>query len=180
VARILVAVVEPNEIYRRGLVVCLGADPDLEVVCAVATPPLNRDADVAVVSAESLSMCDSWPPLILFTDGPARRHQDDTRVQAILPRRTMTPEQLTATVRAAAVGLRVTPSTDDSSGRLPAGERQLGVLRLLANGAGTREIADTMHYSERTVKAAIREVVSALGARTRAQAVAEGIRRGLI
>lgn len=179
-ARVLVAVVDPNEIYRRGLIVCLGADPGLEVVCAVPSPPLDRDADVAVVAAESLSVHASWPALIVLTDGPVRRAREDTRVQAILPRRTTTPEQLTAAVRAAAAGLCVAVRTDYASGPLAVGERQLKVLGLLANGADTREIALAMHYSERTVKASISEVVRVLSVRNRAQAVAEGIRRGLI
>jgi DNA-binding NarL/FixJ family response regulator len=180
VARVLVAVVDPIEIYRRGLVACLGADRDLEVVCAVERPPLDRGADVAVVAAESLGAWDTWPALIVVTDSASRRVWDDARVQAILPRRTTTPDQLTAAVRAAAVGLRVIAGTDHPSGQLAVGERQLRVLRLLASGAGTREIAHAMHYSERTVKASISEVVRALSARNRAQAVAEGIRRGLI
>ena len=58
--------------------------------------------------------------------------------------------------------------------------RELEVLRLLAQGAGTREIAQSLSYSERTVKTLIQEIGRELGARSRAQAVAEGIRLGII
>ncbi|MGH2720451.1 MAG: LuxR C-terminal-related transcriptional regulator, partial [Actinomycetota bacterium] len=58
--------------------------------------------------------------------------------------------------------------------------RELEVLRMLAAGAGTREIAEALCYSERTVKTLIQEVERELGARSRAQAVAEGIRLGII
>ena len=58
--------------------------------------------------------------------------------------------------------------------------RGLEVLRMLARGADTREIADELGYSDRTIKTVIRDVQLALGARNRVQAVAEGIRQGLI
>jgi DNA-binding CsgD family transcriptional regulator len=54
------------------------------------------------------------------------------------------------------------------------------VLRLLARGADTQEISRSLRYSERTIKTLIQEIERELGARSRAQAVAEGIRLGLI
>ncbi len=57
---------------------------------------------------------------------------------------------------------------------------EIQVLGLVAQGATNEEIAEQTHWSERTVKREIEEIMSKLGARNRAQAVAEGIRRGLI
>lgn len=54
------------------------------------------------------------------------------------------------------------------------------MLALLAAGAATREIAQRLGYSERTIKNSIREVLVALHVSSRTQAVAEGIRLGLI
>jgi DNA-binding NarL/FixJ family response regulator len=51
---------------------------------------------------------------------------------------------------------------------------------LLAEGADTRAIAGQLQLSERTVKTIVREIELSLGATTRAQAVAEGLRLGLI
>lgn len=59
-------------------------------------------------------------------------------------------------------------------------EPETQVLSMVAQGATNEEIARTTHWSERTVKREIEEIMLKLGARNRAQAVAEGIRRGLI
>ena len=58
--------------------------------------------------------------------------------------------------------------------------RELDVLRLLADGDSTRDIADRMNYSERTVKNIVRDLLVKLNGRTRAHAVALAARRGLI
>ena len=59
-------------------------------------------------------------------------------------------------------------------------ERSRRVLKMLADGAGTREIADEIGYSERTIKSVIQRIEAELGARNRVEAVALGIRSGLI
>ena len=59
-------------------------------------------------------------------------------------------------------------------------ERELDVLRLLADGDSTRDIANRLSYSERTVKNVVHDVLEKLGCRTRAHAAALAARRGLI
>lgn len=59
-------------------------------------------------------------------------------------------------------------------------DEEIKVLRLIADGATNEEIALETHWSERTIKREIEEIMSKLGARNRAQAAAEAIRRGLI
>ena len=54
------------------------------------------------------------------------------------------------------------------------------MLRLLAEGASTRDIAERMNYSERTVKNIVHGLLVKLRGRTRAQAVAVAARRGVI
>ena len=58
--------------------------------------------------------------------------------------------------------------------------RRLEVLRLLAEGANTRQIGESLRYSDRTIKTLIQDIERALGAKSRAQAVAEAVRKGLI
>jgi DNA-binding NarL/FixJ family response regulator len=58
--------------------------------------------------------------------------------------------------------------------------REQQVLSLVAEGQSTREVAMRLHYSERTVKNVLHDVVTKLNARTRSQAVAEAVRQGLI
>lgn len=59
-------------------------------------------------------------------------------------------------------------------------ERELEVLRLVANGSPSREIASQMSLSESTVKRTIRQASEKLGSRNRSEAVAEAMRRNLI
>jgi DNA-binding NarL/FixJ family response regulator len=58
--------------------------------------------------------------------------------------------------------------------------RELEVLRLLAEGGGTRDIATKLSYSERTVKNIVHDVLVKMNCRTRAHAVALATRQGLI
>ncbi|MEJ3746396.1 response regulator transcription factor [Actinomycetes bacterium KLBMP 9797] len=58
--------------------------------------------------------------------------------------------------------------------------REVEVLRLVADGFDTREIASKMSYSERTVKNILHELTTRLQLRNRAHAVAYALRNGLI
>ncbi len=66
--------------------------------------------------------------------------------------------------------------------RLDAGlsEQEVEVLRLLSDGATSRDIADKLFWSEVTVKRKIQDITDKLHAGNRVQAVAEAMRRGLI
>jgi DNA-binding NarL/FixJ family response regulator len=115
-----------------------------------------------------------------------------------LSKDTLTPETLATGVRAAADGAGVmTPgllgdllrniSRVSSDVLEPRGlslsrltEREQEVLRLVAEGCPTREVAERMSYSERTIKNVLHDVVTKMNARTRSQAVAEAVREGLI
>ena len=59
-------------------------------------------------------------------------------------------------------------------------DQELQVLREIANGATTREIAERMFWSEVTVKRKIQDIIEKLGVVNRAQAIAEAIRHGWI
>jgi DNA-binding NarL/FixJ family response regulator len=59
-------------------------------------------------------------------------------------------------------------------------ERELAVLRLVADGHATGEIARRLSYSERTIKNVLHDVTSRLNLRNRSQAVAWALREGLI
>jgi DNA-binding NarL/FixJ family response regulator len=111
---------------------------------------------------------------------------------------TLTPETLEAGVRGASNGAGV--MTPEVLGNLLRGisrvsrevleprglslssltAREQEVLRLVAAGHPTREVAQKLCYSERTIKNVIHDVVTKLNARTRSQAVAQAVREGLI
>jgi len=122
----------------------------------------------------------------------------ECRVVAILPRSAVTTERLAHSVRAAAAGGGVlppnligellkqvdrmqrdvlAPNGLNASGLTP---REIDVLRLMADGFDTNEIAGKLCYSERTVKNVLHDVVTKLNARSRSQAVAFAVREGLI
>lgn len=112
----------------------------------------------------------------------------------VLGKDTLTPESLGAAVRAAASGtgvvapdvlarlLRNLNPDNLDAGPTPArlSEREQQVLGLIADGHPTREVAERLCYSERTVKNILHDVVTKLNARSRSQAVAFAVREGLI
>lgn len=115
-----------------------------------------------------------------------------------LCKETLTPETLETGVRGASNGAGV--MTPEILGNLLRGisrvsrevleprglslswltAREQEVLRLVAAGHPTREVAQKLCYSERTIKNVIHDVVTKLNARTRSQAVAQAVREGLI
>lgn len=119
-------------------------------------------------------------------------------VTGVVRRQEATAANLAAAIRAAAAGEGSLPP--DLLGRLlrqvghlqrqvlsPRGltfagltERELEVLRLLAEGLDTSEVGQRLFYSERTVKNIIHDVTSRLELRNRTHAVAYAIREGLI
>lgn len=54
------------------------------------------------------------------------------------------------------------------------------VLKLIADGSNTKEIAKKVHWSERTLKRKLHDILTKLGASNRAQAVAEAYKRGIL
>jgi DNA-binding NarL/FixJ family response regulator len=105
---------------------------------------------------------------------------------------TLTPDSLAAAVRAAVSGNRVMAPEllgnllesvalePDRPAAVRLTEREQQVLSLIAAGHATREVAEQLCYSERTVKNVLHDVVTKLNARSRSQAVAFAVREGLI
>jgi DNA-binding NarL/FixJ family response regulator len=58
--------------------------------------------------------------------------------------------------------------------------REVEILRQLAGGNRNRDIAERLFIAEETVKAHIKHILAKLGANDRTQAVAIGVRRGII
>ncbi|TCO52869.1 helix-turn-helix transcriptional regulator [Actinocrispum wychmicini] len=122
----------------------------------------------------------------------------ECHVVAILPKSSATGDQVVDCVVAAAAGNGVmprdvlgtllrriqvlqqevlVPNGLSASGLEP---REVDVLRLIAEGWGTEEIAKELAYSERTVKNVIFNLTTRLHLRNRAHAVAYALRAGVI
>jgi NarL family two-component system response regulator YdfI len=114
-------------------------------------------------------------------------------VRAVLPT-TSSADQLLAALQAAAAGL-VVLHPSDLVAALPAGSpasrplaelaesltrREREVLQMLAAGLGNKEIAGRLNISDHTAKFHVASILGKLGAATRTEAVAMGIRRGLV
>lgn len=64
--------------------------------------------------------------------------------------------------------------------REPLTARELEILGLMADGMFNREIGERLSLAEETVKTHVHHLLTKLGTRSRAHAVATGLRRGLI
>lgn len=131
-------------------------------------------------------------------DGVAVLSAVEAGVSAIVRRAEATTERLSGAIRAAATGDgdlppdllgRLLQQVGDSQRRVAAPhgltfggltQRELTVLRLIADGYSTSEIAQRMSYSERTIKNSIHDLVSRFQLRNRSHAVAFAVRQGLI
>jgi len=122
----------------------------------------------------------------------------ESGVCAVARRAEATPDMLVRLVKAAAAGEGALPP--DLLGRLlnrvsrlqrhvlePRGlqlagitNRESEVLRLVASGLSTQEIADKLCYSQRTVKSILHDVTNRFQLKNRAHAVAYALREGLI
>ena len=117
-------------------------------------------------------------------------------VRAILPN-DISPDQLVAALHAAANGLlvlhpaQVPAQVNNGFPAVPRANaleelaesltpRENEVLQMLASGLGNKEIAAKLNISEHTVKFHVASILGKLGAATRTEAVALGIRRGLV
>jgi DNA-binding NarL/FixJ family response regulator len=184
VERIKVGVFDDDEIFRRGVVACLGDDEVLEVVAAGSSSSSAEAGDVLDVAVVAPSVLDRWRPrcrVVVCAGGTAGAaavpRAVAPAVMAILSRQTVVPDQLVNAVRAAAVGLRI---ADTGGATSDLDERSVQVLRMLADGADTREISGTLGWSERTIKGVIATIQQELGARSRTEAVAVALRRQVI
>ena len=119
-------------------------------------------------------------------------------VAALVRRSEATPERLVAVIRSAAAGEAAVPPDLlcrllDQVGQLqrqvlsPRGlsfaglaDREIEVLRLVADGLDTAEIATRLSYSQRTIKTVLHDVTTRLQLRNRSHAVAYALRQGLI
>ena len=120
------------------------------------------------------------------------------RIVSILPRATATSDRLLSAVLAAASGggemppalvgdlldhikrLQQQVLAPRGSNRAGLSPLEIDVLRMMADGMNTAQIANELCYSERTVKNVIHGVTGRLKLRNRSHAVAYAVRSGVI
>jgi DNA-binding NarL/FixJ family response regulator len=198
-------VLDPHTIYRRGLVACLQLMPEVESVghaggvAEARQEPALRDADLVIVdpaASDGGAFIGSVDARVMVCSSDCTEESVLSALQAgavgYLRKDTLTTETLGAAVRAAASGTGVMEpellgnllkGVSLDSGRPAVArltDREQQVLALIAAGHPTREVAEQLCYSERTVKNVLHDVVTKLNARSRSQAVAFAVREGLI
>jgi DNA-binding NarL/FixJ family response regulator len=167
------------------------------VVALVAVDTLDGAA-VQVLRAAAQRGCTRTVLIGSTIDDEALMTAVELGVSGVLRRAEATAERIVHLVQAAAAGDGSLPP--DLLGRLlgqvsrmqrhvlaPRGltrtglsDRETQVLRLVADGRDTQEIARELSYSERTVKNVLHDVTSRLQLRNRSHAVAYALREGLI
>ncbi|MFF3179439.1 LuxR C-terminal-related transcriptional regulator [Rhodococcus pyridinivorans] len=76
--------------------------------------------------------------------------------------------------------IRSAPQPDDTPVVQELTERELEVLRLMAEGFGNRMIADVLFLTEGTVKNHVSSILLELGGRDRTNAVLRAVREGIL
>jgi DNA-binding NarL/FixJ family response regulator len=208
--RVPVAVVAADPVSAVGIETQLRRHGDLLVVDLVSTTPapvvvvVVADAVDADVAAELRRLTSSASgqlrAVVVATDldDAAILSAVEAGAAAILRRRETDADRLADAVRKAASGQgelapdllgrlleqvsRLQHHVLSPRGVLPNGftQRELDVLRLLAEGSDTAEIAERLCYSERTVKNVIHDVTTRLQLKNRSHAVAFAVRQGLV
>jgi NarL family two-component system response regulator YdfI len=202
--RVLVAA--DSAVVRAGLETVIAQAPSLSLAGSADLETLAariRELEPDIVVLEHRNGAEeSIGPLV--TSGPVfvlLAHSDDAAaaaaslragVRALVPR-DAAPHEIVAAIEAAAQGLVVLhpemlaflqitepsrrPHAELDSSLTP---REIEVLRMLAEGLANKNIAFRLGISEHTVKFHITAIFTKLHASSRAEAVAIGMRQGLI
>ena len=205
---IRVVIADDHSVVRQGLRMFLGLDPELEVVGEATDGAealrLTRELRPDVVVMDLLM------PVMNGIEATAaiRRELPDTEVLALTS--VLEDASVVGAVRAGAIGyllkdtqadalcqaikaaaagqVQLTPkaaarlmqavSAPESPEALT--ERETEVLRLLAQGQSNKQIARSLHITDKTVKTHVSNILSKLGVQSRTQATLYAVRIGLV
>jgi DNA-binding NarL/FixJ family response regulator len=178
---IRVEVEAPDPTVRAGLEALMASSPGLVLTTA--------DADV-LLAAAPLQGLDAGPPIVLLSEPAWNTEALRLGVRAMLSPDAPSAE-IVAAIHAAASGLAAVDPREleawlNSATGPPVAEtgpltpREMEVLGMMAEGAANKTIAWKLGISDHTAKFHVASILSKLNAGTRAEAVALGIKRGLI
>ncbi len=195
---ISIAIIADRSSRARALADVLAEDRRFEVVSAgdLASASILTDLGlVDVIVAISLrpdQLPRSAAPVLIVGDQPADQDAFGRSVRGWLPANA-SPSEISASISAIANDLSVlTPDQAKRWLRSPETgaqqerpiesltTRETQVLRMLADGLGNKIIAGQLGISEHTAKFHVAQILAKLGAGSRAEAVALGMRRGLV
>lgn len=174
---------------RQRITELLAEDERIDVLDELAP---SSFADVTIAAGISVQSASSEGNVVFLTEEEPVRFEAYGRAW-LSP--DVTAEELTAAVLAAVQDFTILterqarkrlPAANDDDKRpgdfLPEQltNRELQVLRMLADGRGNKEIAGELGISDHTAKFHVSQILAKLGAASRTEAVMTAIRRGLV
>jgi len=202
--RIRVFSVDDHHLLREGIATLINNEPDMLLVAEASD---GREAilkyrehqpDVTLMDLRLPDMSGIDVMIAIRTEFPEARiimlttFEGDVEIQRALRAgargyllKSMPPKELVGVVRQVYAGkMRIPPEVvsqlAEHMGEEALTERETEVLQRIAGGNRNRDIAEQLFISEETVKVHIRHIMEKLGASDRTQAVAIGVRRGII
>jgi DNA-binding NarL/FixJ family response regulator len=198
VTRLVIAA--PTAVMRAGLEALVSSDPEIELVGSfpdlASVDELRPNVILSAVPFDDLPQPHEGPapPIVLVSgeEQPAWTLEAlRLGVRAVLSR-DASPGEVLAAVEAASHGMALI-NADELEALLAASNtpvmtaepsvltgRELEVLRMMAEGAANKNIAWKLGISEHTVKFHVASILGKLHAGTRTEAVAIGMRKGMI
>lgn len=203
-AKIRIFSVDDHPLLHEGIATVIRSQPDMSLVAEAAN---GREAlqrfrehkpDVTLMDLRLPDMSGIDAMIAIRSEFPEARviilttFAGDVEIQRALEAgaraymlKSMPPKELVEVIRQVHAGKKRIPAeiaahlaehySDETLT-----EREIGVLREIAGGNRNRDIAERLFITEETVKVHIKHIMEKLGASDRTQAVAIGVRRGII
>jgi DNA-binding CsgD family transcriptional regulator len=169
--RVCIALSDPD--LAKRMVSLLSGDGGFETI-------FDDDGTADVILTDYVEA--SSAPSILIDDDMTGAVAADADIRAVLPS-TVNAELLRAAIIVVSAGLSIAPPDEPSlafEGEPGLTLREGEVLSLLAQGASNKSIARALGISVHTAKFHVASLSAKLGARNRSDAVAIGMRRGMV
>jgi DNA-binding NarL/FixJ family response regulator len=202
--RIRIFSVDDHPLLREGIAAIINNQPDMEVVAQAANA---KDAieqfrkhrpDVTLMDLRLPDRSGIEAMVAIRTEFPDARiimlttFEGDVEIKRALQAgargymlKSMPPKELVEVIRQVHAGKKRVPpqlaaQLAEHLSDEALTEREVEVLSQIAGGNRNRDIAEQLFISEETVKVHIKHIMEKLGASDRTQAVAIGLRRGII
>jgi len=202
--RIRVLCVDDHPLLREGIAAIINSQPDMVLIAEASngTEAIQKfkehrpDVTLMDLRLPDINGVDSL--MAIRADAPDARiimlstFEGDVEIQRALQAgarayllKNMPPKELVEVIRQVHAGKKRIPTeiaahlaehlSDEALT-----DREIDVLKHVAGGNRNRDIAERLFISEETVKVHIKHIMEKLGASDRTQAVAIGVRRGII
>src|SRR5712692_10494303 len=203
-ASIRVLSVDDHPLLRQGIAAIINSRPDMLLVAEASSGSegiqkfREHQPDVTLMDLRLPDMSGIDTMIAIRTEFPGARiimlttFEGDVEVQRALAAgargymlKSMPPKDLVEGIRQVHAGKKRIPpqlaaQLAEHMSDEALTEREIEVLRHIGGGNRNRDIAERLFISEETVKVHIKHIMEKLGASDRTEAVAIGIRRGII